>query len=76
LSELRLIQAQIPRLLEFDIRICVAFSRNRVNPSVRVADTYISSVPVIKHICIPNLTSEDNRAEKNIQKGDLIIHET
>ena len=40
-----------------------------MNSSVHVADTYISSVHVIKHICIPNLTSEDDRAEKTFRKG-------
>lgn len=47
-----------------------------MNSSVRMADTYISSVAVIKHICIPNLTSEDDGAEKSIKKGSIIIHET
>lgn len=45
-----------------------------MNPSVLVADTYVSNVPAVKHICIPTLTSEDDR--ENIQKGNIIICET
>lgn len=45
-----------------------------MDPSVLVADTYVSNVPAINYICIPNLTLEDDR--ENIQKGNIIIHET
>lgn len=40
-----------------------------MNALVHMADMYISSIPVIEYIFVPNLTSEDDRTEETFKKG-------